>query len=184
MAIEEVFALELAARTGQTANVAEDSESDDARPPLDEPATAKDEVEARVDTGMLMRRLEKFFATLPERERQVIDSYLGVGMTPIELARSMKISSSRVSQLFKSVCERIGIHLGHAHHRSTDQPSAGTTPQIEELIALREAELARASEGRAWAELMEDVLVSPRDGHDAVADEDKRISVTSSTRWG
>jgi RNA polymerase sigma factor for flagellar operon FliA len=184
MAIEEVFALELAARTGQTANVAEDSESDDARPPLDEPATAKDEVEARVDTGMLMRRLEKFFATLPERERQVIDSYLGVGMTPIELARSMKISSSRVSQLFKSVCERIGIHLGHAHHRSTDQASAGTTPQIEELIALREAELARAGEGRAWAELMEDVFVSPRDGHDAVADEAKRISVSSSTRWG
>jgi len=187
MDTEEVFALELAARTGQTAIVPEDSAFDDPRPALDEPATAKDEVEARVDTGMLMRRLEKFFATLPERERQVIDSYLGVGMTPVELARSMKISSSRVSQLFKSVCER--IHLGHplrhVHHRSTDQEaSAGAMPQLEELIALREAELARTSEGRAWAELMEDVFVSPRDGHDAVADEDKRISVTGSTRWG
>jgi RNA polymerase sigma factor for flagellar operon FliA len=135
-----------------------------------------------------MRRLEKFFATLPERERQVIDAYLGVGMTPVELAQSMKISSSRVSQLFKSVCERIGIHLGHAHQRSTDQATAGVTAQLEELIALREAELARSSAaGRAWAELMEEVLVPPNGAAEeeaATATTDKRLSVTSTTRWG
>jgi RNA polymerase sigma factor for flagellar operon FliA len=105
----------------------------------------------------------------------VIDAYLGVGMTPVELAESMKISSSRVSQLFRAVCERIGIHMGHqAHQRSIDR-AAVTTPQIEELIALRELELARASDGRAWGELMEEVLASP---------DEARISVSSTTRWG
>lgn len=185
MASEEIFRLQNAARSGETMSLSadSDSESDEARAPPPEPATAKDEVEARVDTGMLMRRLEKFFATLPERERQVIDAYLGIGMTPIELAESMKISSSRVSQLFKSACERIGIHLGHVHQRSTDHADAGTAAQIEELIALREAELARASDGRAWGELMEDVLGSPHDGADERPAE-KRISVTSTTRWG
>src|SRR5258706_3247978 len=182
MDTEEIFELGLAARSGQTTSLSEDPESDDGHPPPHEPATATDEVEARVDTGMLMRRLEKFFATLPERERQVIDAYLGVGVAPIELAQSMKISSSRVSQLFKSVCERIGIHMGHVHQRSTDRATAGATQQIEELIALREAELARASAGRAWAEMMEEVLVSPN-GETEAASADKRVSVTSTTRW-
>jgi RNA polymerase sigma factor for flagellar operon FliA len=184
MGVEEIFELGQVARSGQTTSLSEDPESDEARPSPHEPATAQDEVEARVDTGMLMRRLEKFFATLPERERHVIDSYLGVGMTPIELAQSMKISPSRVSQLFKSVCERIGIHLGHVHQRSTDRAPAGATAQIEELISLREAELARSSAaGRAWAELMEEVLVSPN-GEAEAASADKRLSITSTTRWG
>jgi RNA polymerase sigma factor for flagellar operon FliA len=184
MGVEEIFQLGLAARSGQTTSLSEDPDSDEARAPPPEPATARDEVEARVDTGMLMRRLEKFFATLPERERQVIDAYLGIGMTPVELAESMKISTSRVSQLFKSVCERIGIHMGHVHQRSTDRAAAGSTPQIEELIALRETELARSSAaGRAWGELVEGVLASPN-GEAEPATDDKRISVSSTTRWG
>ena len=49
---------------------------DEAGAALPEPATAHDEIEARVDTaGLLLVRLERFFATLPERERQVIDAY-------------------------------------------------------------------------------------------------------------
>ena len=151
--------------------------------PAHEPATAKDEVEARVDTGMLMRRLEKFFATLPERERLVIDSYLGVGMTPVELAQSLEISASRVSQLFRSVCERIGIHLGHTHQRSTDRVAPGATANIEEPIALREAELARSSADRAWSQLVEEVLAPADDGTDP-GSAGKRLAVTSTTRWG
>jgi RNA polymerase sigma factor for flagellar operon FliA len=183
MGVEEIFELQLAARSGQTTSLSEDSESDDVRSHPHDPATAKDEVEARVDTGMLMRRLEKFFATLPERERLVIDSYLGIGMTPIELARSMEISPSRVSKLFKSVCERIGIHLGHEHQRSTDRASPGTTANIDDLIALREAELARSSSDRAWGELVEEVLAAPHD-ETAAGSAGKRLVVTSATRWG
>jgi len=183
MGMEEVFELALAARSGQTTSLSEDSDSEDAHSPPPEPATEKDEVEARVDTGMLMRRLEKFFATLPERERLIIDSYLGIGLTPIELAESMKITSSRVSQLFKSVCERIGIHLGHAHQRSTDRAAPGAMANIEELIALREAELARSSVDRAWSELVEEVLAPPHD-ESGTGSADKRLTVTSTTRWG
>ena len=183
MGVEEIFALDLAARSGQMASLSEDPESDDAHAPPHEPATPQDEVEARVDTGMLMRRLEKFFATLPERERQVIDAYLGIGMTPVELAQSMKVSTSRVSQLFKAACERIGIHLGHTHQRSTDRATAGANAQLEELIALREAELARTSAGRSWGELVEEVMAPSHDGANA-APALQRITVTSATRWG
>jgi RNA polymerase sigma factor FliA len=56
------------------------------------PATPQEEVEARVDTGIVMRRLESFFADLPERERMVIDAYLGVGLTPLEVAKSLKVT--------------------------------------------------------------------------------------------
>ena len=183
MDTKEIFELELAARSGQTTSLSEDAESDDVRSPVHEPATAKDEVEARVDTGMLMRRLETFFATLPERERLVIDSYLGIGMTPVELAQSMEITASRVSQLFKSVCERIGIHLGHTHQRSTDRATPGTVAGIEDLIALREAELAKSGSDRAWGELVENVLSAPHDQTDA-GPANKRLAVTATTRWG
>lgn len=180
---KEIFELELAARSGQMTSLSEEAESDDMRSPVHEPATAKDEVEARVDTGMLMRRLETFFATLPERERLVIDSYLGIGMTPVELAQSMEITSSRVSQVFKSVCERIGIHLGHTHHRSTDRATPGTVTDIEDLITLREAELAKSGSDRAWGELVEKVLSAPHDQTDA-GPAYKRLVVTGTTRWG
>ena len=182
MGPEEIFELELAARSVHVPSLPDDSESDDTPSPH-EPATAQDEVEARVDTGMLMRRLEKFFATLPERDRQVIDAYLGIGMTPIELAKSMKVSSSRVSQLFKSICERIGIHLGHTHQRSTDRTADNTAASIEDLIALREAELARSRSDRAWGELVEEVLAPPPDQTD-VTSNDGRLVVTNTTRWG
>ena len=186
MDIEEIFELSLAARPGETTSLSDDPESDGVHSSPHEPATAKDEVEARVDTGMLMRRLETFFATLPERERQVIDAYLGVGMTPVELAHSMNISSSRVSQLFKSACERIGIHLGHTNQRSTDRATAGAAAQaqIEELIERRETELARTSTGRAWAELMEEVFAPSYVEPDAGPADRRRLSVTSTTRWG
>jgi len=182
MGPEEIFELELAARSGHVPSPPDDSESDDTPSPH-EPATAQDEVEARVDTGMLMRRLEKFFATLPERDRQVIDAYLGIGMTPVELAKSMKVSSSRVSQLFKSICERIGIHLGHAHQRSIDRAAAGPAASIEDLIALREAELAKSKSDRAWGELVEEVLAPSTDQTD-VTSNDGRLVVTNTTRWG
>jgi RNA polymerase sigma factor for flagellar operon FliA len=182
MGTEEIFELELAARSGQTTSLSDDSESDGVPPPH-EAATAQDEVEARVDTAMLMRRLESFFVTLPERERQVIDAYLGIGMTPIELAQSLNVSSSRVSHLFKSICERIGIHLGHARQRSIDGAAIGARANIDDLIALREAELARSKSDRPWGELVAEVLAPAHGEVEAGADEN-RLVITSTTRWG
>ncbi|HSW06465.1 sigma-70 family RNA polymerase sigma factor [Aquabacterium sp.] len=180
MSGEEIFDLELAARSGYTVSLDDGGESDEMHPTA-EPATAKDEVEARVDTGMLLRRLEKFFATLPERERQVIDAYLGVGLTPIELARSLKVSPTRVSQLFKSLCEQIGVHLGHTHQRSTDRLPRRAAVDLDGLITQRETELARSGAGRGWAEVVEEAL-SP--WPDAADEGLQRIEVDDNTRWG
>ena len=182
LSLDEVFALELAATSGQTTSLSESTDSDNVAPPP-EPATAADEVEARVDTGMLMRRLEKFFATLPERERQVIDAYLGIGMTSVELARSLKISTSRVAQLFKSICDRIGIPMGHAGQRSIDRTTGVTAAPIDELIDLRETELAQSEPAGAWGQLLEAVLAAPIGTAEPGADKE-RVSVTSTTRWG
>lgn len=181
LSLEEVFALDLAAISGQTTSLSESPESDDLAPPA-EPATAADEVEARVDTGMLMRRLEKFFATLPERERQVIDAYLGIGMTSVELAQSMKISPSRVAQLFKSICDRIGVHMGHTGQRTIDRATGAAGVPFEALIDLREAELARSGTAGAWGQLVETVLAAPLGAPEPDADKEP-MRVTSTTRW-
>jgi RNA polymerase sigma factor for flagellar operon FliA len=125
------------------------------------PATAQEEVEARVDTGIVLRRLEKFFAELPERERMVIEAYLGVGLTPIEVAKSLKVSPSRVSQIYHSVVRRVAIHMGHDNHqRATDRQAELRQAELAELVRQREAEL-QASRAGDWGQLMEDVLVRP-----------------------
>lgn len=182
ISVTEIFQLEQAAHAGQTASLSEDAESDEVTP-VHEPATARDEVEARVDTSMLMRRLEKFFATLPERERLVIDSYLGIGLKPIALAESLNVSPSRVSQLFRSVCERIGVHLGHTGHRSIDLIKPTGPANIDALITTREVELAQSDAGVSWGERFEKVLTMPLDSTHTDAASQPLI-VTSATRWG
>ena len=153
----EVFDLEVAARSGHEVSLDEGSDAPE-RDAIPEPATERDEVEARVDTGLLLRRLEAFFATLPERERQVIDAYLGIGLTPVELAQSLNLTVTRVSQLFKSVCERIGLHMHpHLHRpdqRSTDRLRPARGMDLEKLITLREAELNRLEPGSAWSDVL------------------------------
>ena len=163
MSADEVFALQLAARSGQDVSLDDGSDAPD-RSTVPEPATEHDEVEARVDTGLLLRRLEAFFATLPERERQVIDAYLGVGLTPIELAQSLNLTATRVSQLFKSICQRIGLHMAPHHHpttqaqRSTDRLRQARGMDLERLITLREVELSRLEPGSAWSDVLEAAL--------------------------
>jgi RNA polymerase sigma factor for flagellar operon FliA len=177
LSVEEIFQLELAAHAGQTSSAVEESAEEEGMP-HHEMSTAKDEVEARVDTAILMRRLEKFFAALPARDRQVIDAYLGVGMTPVELAQSMKISPSRVSQLFRSICERVGVHLGHTGHRSTDRARASHAEPFEELVSKQEAQAA-------WGGPVEKVFaVASSQEEDDAAVEGEPIVVTSTTRWG
>jgi RNA polymerase sigma factor for flagellar operon FliA len=161
MSAEEVFDLEVAARSGQDVSLDEGFDAPD-RDAIPEPATERDEVEARVDTGLLLRRLEAFFATLPERERQVIDAYLGVGLSPVELAQSLNLTVTRVSQLFKSLCDRIGLHLHpHLHRqeqRATDRQRQARGMDLDKLITLREAELSRLEPGAAWGDVLQAAL--------------------------
>jgi RNA polymerase sigma factor for flagellar operon FliA len=182
MSIDEIFELEHAAQQAQAANGTGTYDDEDALASR-EPATPQDEVEARVDTGMLMRRLETFFATLPARERQVIDAYLGVGLSPSQLAEQLQVTPSRVSQMFKSVCDRIGDHLGQAGQRSTDRAEIVDPARFDELITARERELARRGTAGAWGSRMADVLGSPQDRSKHYP-EGEPIVVDVNTRWG
>ena len=188
LSVNDIFELEAEAMQAQTVSASESDDSEDAdnggHTSQREPATPQDEVEARVDTGMLLRRLEGFFAKLPERDRQVIDAYLGVGLSPVELAQALKVSPSRLSQMFKAVCDRVGVHMGHAGQRSTDRARVGGRERLDELITQRERELAPpVPGGKAWGQGLADVLLTTRDfatGHP----EDQPIVVDGNTRWG
>jgi RNA polymerase sigma factor FliA len=122
------------------------------------PATPREEVEARVDTGIVLQRLEKFFADLPERERMVIDAYLGVGLTPIEVARNLKVTPSRVSQIYHAVVKRAAEHVGAAR-RAIDRAEPEVTypdkrsESFQSLVRERE----HTPQGM-WGEMMEQVL--------------------------
>jgi len=180
MSMDEVSLLEQADQTGRMKDSSYDHEEEHHE--RHHPATPAEEVEARVDTAIVMRRLERFFAQLPERDRQVIDSYLGVGMTPVPLAESLQVTPSRVSQLYKSVVQRIATHFGHAHHRTIDRLPGDPAGHFAELVEARESELQRSFAEGPWGELMEEVLSKPLEKA-GVADSE-RMNVTSDTRWG
>jgi RNA polymerase sigma factor for flagellar operon FliA len=186
--VDEIARLDQAALMAQTESLCEEPDPDgNPHAHAQHPATPRDEVEARVDTAIVMRRLEKFFATLPERERQVIDAYLGVGMSPVELAGSLRLSPSRVSQIYKSVCHRIARHFGHADQRAHGRWDSTAATPLDELVALREAELARSADAAApWGALMEDALTMPEERFDADNPDSAaaRLVIDSSTRWG
>ena len=130
--------------------------------PTPHPATARDEVEARVDTAIVMRRLAKFFETLPARDRQVIDAYLGIGMSPTELAGSFQVSGARMSQMYREVCRRIATGLGLGGARATDGATGRHAGSLDHLITERELELAGEQNMPGWGDLMEQTLVSLR----------------------
>ncbi|MDP2005095.1 MAG: sigma-70 family RNA polymerase sigma factor [Rubrivivax sp.] len=182
LSVDEIFELEHAALQAQSSSGSSRGDDEDA-PPQREAATAQDEVEARVDTGMLMRRLESFFATLPERDRQVIDAYLGVGLSPSQLAEQLQVSPSRVSQMFKSVCNRIGEHLGQGGQRSTDRAEIADPARFDELITAREGELARHGAAGAWGARLAEVLGTPQDIAKRYPTGEP-IVVDMNTRWG
>jgi RNA polymerase sigma factor for flagellar operon FliA len=180
--VDEIALLDRAAMMVQAQSLSEDDDSND-RAPVQPPATARDEVDARVDTAIVLRRLEKFFATLPERERQVIDSYLGVGLSPIDLAASLQISRSRVSQLYKSACAKIAQHFGHTGQRALDRLGQEPATHLDDLVTLREQELAEAADAGPWGALMEEALTMPTERFGATGGT-PRMEVTGTTRWG
>jgi RNA polymerase sigma factor for flagellar operon FliA len=168
MSVEQIFELEQAACSVHIQSLSDSTDSDDG-PPAIEPATERDEVEARVETGMLLRRLEPFFAKLPERERKIIDAYLGIGLSPVKLAESMNISQSRMSQLFGSVCKRIEVHQGHAASRASDR----TSEHVHEPSEI----------SHAWTEPLQRVLMVPTPGT-GCGNNTAPLLVDSTTRWG
>jgi RNA polymerase sigma factor for flagellar operon FliA len=180
LTVEEIAQLDQAERLGRSQAGSDGGEGDEVYLDHLHPATPKEEVEARVDTGIVMRHLERFFAQLPERERRVIDAYLGIGLTPVQLAQELKVSPSRVSQIYKALLEKMARHFGH--HRSTDR-LADAPDRFDDLVAQREAELeASATEG-PWGEMVEEVLTLPRERFGDTTP-DVRLQVTSTTRWG
>ncbi len=183
MSIDEVAKLEQADLEGRLKSSSGGDEDDDHGPVEHRAATPHDEVEARVDTGIVMRRLERFFAALPERERQVIDAYLGVGLTPTELAASMKVTPSRVSQMFRALVQRMAAHFGQDPKRAIDRLPERSGMAFAQRLAQREAQLATSASDGPWGRLMEEVLTRPMDlpAEDAPAPE--RLRVTSDTRW-
>lgn len=183
LSVDEIYDLEHEALQAQPLSSEADSDDESERPAR-EAATPQDEVEARVDTAMLLRRLESFFVKLPDRDRQVIDAYLGVGLTPTQLAESLQVSTSRVSQMFKSVCSRIEEHLATQGQRSTDRAVEGLPAPLDELIMRREEELAHAQPGHAWSQQLEKVLTL---SGTELADHypaDQPLKVDINTRWG
>lgn len=178
MDLEEVALLEQLAHASQTRSSSGDDDGDEEFADRHHPATEKDEVEARVDTAIVLRRLEAFFAQLPERERQVIDAYLGVGMTPVQLAASLKVTPSRVSQMYHGVLRRMSVRLGTApQQRATDRARRPGRAEMEALVAERERELQARPEAGPWGEMMEEMLVSPAERFGI------KIDVPPGTRW-
>jgi RNA polymerase sigma factor for flagellar operon FliA len=176
MTLEEVAALQHAEAASQQQSMSGDG--DEPPPHEHRAATAHDEVEARVDTGIVLRRLERFFASLPERERQVIDAYLGVGLSPMQLAAQMNVTPSRVSQMFKASLQRIATHFGEDGRRATDRVAAPVpAPQVD-------YEAMASAESRRWAPLMEQMLTRPADDFGDDPKDDKPLRITAGTRWG
>ena len=164
--VDEIALLDQAAQLVQTECLVDDGEPQD-RAASPSSTTSADEVEARVDTAIVLRRLEKFFATLPERERQVIDAYLGIGMTPTELAGILQVSPSRVSQLYKAACRRIAVHFGNEEQRAVGRAVDASAESFDELVSQRELELARSAPSGPWSHWMEKALTAPDEHFDA-----------------
>ena len=153
--VGEIAELEQAASTAQTHSLSDDEDDGgEHHASASHAATPNDEVEARVDTAILLRRLEKFFATLPERERQVIDAYMGIGMSTEEVAESLGVSTSRVSQIYQATVKRIGQHFAQKEQRALDKYPVRSGPEFETLLARREAQAP-------WGTLLEQALTAP-----------------------
>lgn len=161
LAIDEIAQLDQSALDAHAQSL-DEPEDRESVTPMPHPATARDEVEARVDTAIVMRRLAKFFETLPERDRQVIDAYLGIGMSPTELAGSFQVSGARMSQMYREVCRRIATGLGLGGARATDAATGRRAGSLDHLITERELELAGEQNMPGWGDLMEQTLVSLR----------------------
>lgn len=186
MSIDEIARLDQAEAQGRALHSASGDDGADGLRELPA-ATPPDEVEARVDTAIVLRRLERFFAALPPRERRVIDAYLGVGLTPTQLAAELKVTPSRVSQMFKAVVQRTALHFGQDPKRAMDRLPQGAPDAFERRVAQRELEAASGSGAGAWGRSMERALtrsIDPQPAAEAASAPSDTLRVHSATRWG
>ncbi len=184
--LEEIARLDQAAMEAQTESLSVDDEAPD-RPARAEPATPADEVEARVDTEIVLRRLAGFFEQLPDRERLVIDAYLGVGLTPTELAGALHVSPSRVTQLYRAAVRHVALRLGLPDPRSTARHAQATRgAALDTLVREREARLADAPGAQPWGQVVAQALNAPEGAFAAspASPGIEPVDVDDRTRWG
>lgn len=182
MEVDEIALLDALADSSRQRSEGRDSQVDDSRFGGDAhvPATERDEVEARVDTAIVLRRLEAHFARLPERERRVIDAYLGVGLSPVQLAAQLKVTPTRVSQIYAGIVRRLQLMMGHAD-RATDRSAATRREALDRLVEARESQLQADAEGD-WGRMVEGVLAPDR-RDDPAQRFGIHIGVPEGTRW-
>jgi RNA polymerase sigma factor for flagellar operon FliA len=154
LSIDEIARLDEISGSLQSDDRGDDVDSEDFYRPT-EAATEADEVEARVDTAIVLRRLEKYFATLPERDRDVIDAYMGIGLTPIALARAMRVTPSRVAQLYKAIVTKVARHFGNELPTGDRRRVSAAT--LDQQVAAREARAFKDGDGH-WGVLIEQAL--------------------------
>jgi RNA polymerase sigma factor for flagellar operon FliA len=178
MSIDAMSKLEQADLEGRAKSSASHDDGDE-EPVEYRAATPHDEVEARVDTGIVMRRLEHFFAALPERERQVIDAYMGIGLTPAQLAVELSDALARVADVQ-------GAGGAYRTARPDAKRALGRMPFADDFdrrVAQR-TELAASAKKRR-GHMMESALTRDPPAKQASSPQTgKPIRVSSDTRWG
>lgn len=174
MSIEEIARLDQIALVVQSENVGHEGETEHYVQSA-EPSTEADEVEARVDTAIVLARLEKFFATLPDRERQVIDAYMGIGLTPMALADSWSMTPSRVTQIYTAIVKRIANHFGNELAKPGERRRT-TTAMMDRQIQAREAAEPQLHT-KHWGALIEHAL-TPRQAAAAALHADAKRNVS------
>ena len=55
---------------------------------------------------------------------------MGIGLTPTQLAAELKVTPSRVSQMFKALVQRTALHFGQDPKRAHRPPAANARPTI------------------------------------------------------
>jgi transcriptional regulator with XRE-family HTH domain len=79
---------------------------------------------------------------------------MGIGMSTEEVAESLGVSTSRVSQIYQATVKRITLHFAHKDQRALDRFPVRSGPEFESLVATRESQAQ-------WGTLLEQALTTP-----------------------
>ena len=75
-------------------------------------------------------------------------------MSTEEVAESLGVSTSRVSQIYQATVKRITLHFAPKDQRALDRFPARSGPEFENLVATRESQAQ-------WGTLLEQALTVP-----------------------
>jgi hypothetical protein len=75
-------------------------------------------------------------------------------MSTEEVAESLGVSTSRVSQIYQATVKRITLHFAHKEQRAVDRYPARSGAEYENLVASRESQAQ-------WGSLLEQALTAP-----------------------